>query len=125
MVRVFRLHAQTPSGADAMWKSPGTQNDKDTAALVIFVARTQPLAARAEGPSAFDDVERKTGQACFLVARLHIEAGQVHGADHLVERDLVTLLLVQRDAGGMHGLYGAHRVALDAGNLHQAANRVA
>jgi hypothetical protein len=30
-------------------------------------------------------------EAGFLVARLHIEAGEVHGADDLVERDLVRL----------------------------------
>jgi hypothetical protein len=35
--------------------------------------------------SALDDIQRKPGEAGFLVSRLHIEAGEVHGADHLVE----------------------------------------
>jgi hypothetical protein len=35
--------------------------------------------------SAFDDVQREPGQARLFVARLHIEAGEIHGPDHLIE----------------------------------------
>ena len=43
------------------------------------------------GNSALDDVQGKAGKARLFVPRLHVEAGQVHGADYLVERDLVLL----------------------------------
>ncbi len=45
---------------------------------------------------ALDDVESEAGERGLLVARLHIEAGLVHGGDDLVERKLVV-------AGLMHG----------------------
>jgi len=44
---------------------------------------------RARRQSALDDVQREAGEAGFLVARLHIEAGEVHGSNDLVERDFV------------------------------------
>src|SRR5580698_1566635 len=39
--------------------------------------------------SAFDHIQRETREAGLLVARLHIEAGEIHRADDLIERDLV------------------------------------
>ena len=38
---------------------------------------------------------------------------------------LCSSVFVQRHAAGVDGFHRAHGVALDAGNLHQAADRVA
>src|SRR5580658_800108 len=35
--------------------------------------------------SAFDDIQREPREAGLLVARLHIEAGEIHGSNHLIE----------------------------------------
>src|SRR5699024_5291699 len=47
------------------------------------------------------------------------------GLDHLVQADLVAAIAAEGDARGVDGLDRAHGVALDAGDLHQAADRVA
>src|SRR5690606_34237137 len=75
--------------------------------------------------SALDDVDRRAAAAGFLVLVLHVAAGVAHGADHLVQRDLVLAVAAHGHAHGVDRLDRAHRVALDAGNLHQAADRVA
>jgi|HubBroStandDraft_1064217.scaffolds.fasta_scaffold35472_4 hypothetical protein len=53
---------------------------------------------RSSESSAFDNIQGEPRQARLLVARLHIEPRQVHRANHLIERHLVRLRLVQRDA---------------------------
>src|SRR5690606_26750102 len=55
----------------------------------------------------------------------HVAAGLAHGADHLVQADLVLAVAAQGHAACVDGLHRAHRVALDAGDLHQSADRVA
>src|SRR5580704_7451187 len=79
----------------------------------------------ASSHSTLDYVQRKACEAGLLVARLHIEAGEIHGANHLVERDLVRFGLVHRQARGLHGFGSAHGIALDARNLHQTADGIA
>ena len=75
--------------------------------------------------SALDDIQGKAGKAGLFVARLHIQARQVHGADDLIERYLVCLGLVERDARCMYGLRGSHGVAFDTGNLDEATDGIA
>lgn len=49
------------------------------------VRRQRNISQREARPnSALDHIERKPGEARLLVARLHIEPGQVHRTDHLV-----------------------------------------
>ena len=48
-----------------------------------------------------------------------------HGLNHGVKRDVVCAVAAQRHSSGIDGFYGSHGVALDAGDLHEAANRVA
>src|SRR5271157_6242865 len=45
----------------------------------------EPGQIEASLPLARDHVQGKSGQAGLLVARLHVQPGQVHGADDLVE----------------------------------------
>ena len=52
-------------------------------------------------------------------------AGLAHRLDDLVERDEVGAVAGKRQARRVDRLDRAHRVALDAGNLHQSADRVA
>src|SRR5580698_4889169 len=75
--------------------------------------------------SALDDVEGESGERGLLVAGLHIEAGEVHGANDLIERDLMFFRLLHGNAGGVDGLDGAHGVAFDAGDLNKAADGIA
>src|SRR5690606_27267450 len=77
------------------------------------------------GRSTLDDVHRQPAARGFLVLVLHVAAGVAHGLDDLVERHLVLAVAAQRHARGVDRLHRAHRVALDAGDLHQPADRVA
>src|SRR5690606_27041485 len=52
-------------------------------------------------------------------------AGLAHGADDLVQRDKVPAIAAQGHACSVDDLYRAHGVALDAGHLDQAVDRVA
>src|SRR5260370_23329880 len=74
---------------------------------------------------AFDDVEGEAGKGGFFVAGLHVEAGLVHRGDDLVEGELVVAGFVHGHAAGVDGFDGAHAVALDAGDLDEAADGVA
>src|SRR5690606_19946238 len=80
-----------------------------------------PILAR----SALDDVDRQAPARGFLVLVLHVPAGVAHGLDDLVQADLVLAVAAQGHARGIDGLDRAHGVALDAGDLHQAPDRVA
>ena len=75
--------------------------------------------------SALDDVESEAGEGGFFVTGLHVEAGLVHGGDDLVEGEFVVAGFVHGHAGGVDGFDGAHAVALDAGDLDEAADGVA
>src|SRR5690606_10044085 len=87
-------------------------------------------AERALGPSpsagsALDDVDGQSAAGGLLVRDLHVGARLLHGLDDLVEGDMVAAVAAQRHAGRGHGLDRGHAVALDAGDLDQAAHRVA
>src|SRR5690606_26845952 len=75
--------------------------------------------------SALDDVDGEAAARGFLVLVAHVPAGVAHGLDDLVQRHLVLAVAAHGHAGGIDGLDRAHRVALDAGDLHRAADRVA
>ena len=49
-----------------------------------------------------------------------------HGLDHVVEADFrLARVAVQRELRGCDGFHRAHGIAFDAGDLHQAFDRVA
>src|SRR5215472_16476493 len=75
--------------------------------------------------SALDDVEREAASRGFLIFVLHVRAGLAHRLDRLVERDVVLAVPPDRHAGGRDRLDRRDRVALDARDLNQTANRVA
>ena len=56
---------------------------------------------------------------------MHVAPGLAHGLDAGVEADEVPAVAAQRERGGGDRLDRAEAVALDAGGLHQAGDRVA
>src|SRR5471032_2180088 len=72
-----------------------------------------------------DNVDSQPAQRGFLVLVLHVGAGLAHGFDHFVEADEVGAVTLQCQRSGGDGFDRAHAVALDAGNLHQAADWIA
>src|SRR6187401_2747449 len=72
-----------------------------------------------------DDIHREAGQRGFFVRAAHIASGLLHRLDHLVERDAVLGLVFHRDPRRVNRLHRPDGVALDAWNLHQAADRIA
>src|ERR687893_205863 len=75
--------------------------------------------------SALDDVERQPATGGLLVLVLHVRAGLAHGLDRLVQRDVVPAVAADGHAGRGDGLDRTDGVALDAGDLHEPADRVA
>ena len=82
-------------------------------------------AERAAGPSALDDVDREPALARLLVLRRHVDAGLAHRLDDRVERHVVRAVAAQGETGGGDGGGCRDRVALDARDLHEPADRVA
>src|ERR671916_303990 len=75
--------------------------------------------------SALDDVEGQPATGGLLVLVLHVRTGLAHRLDRLVQRDVVPAVAADGHAGRGDGLDRADGVALDAGDLHQPADRVA
>ena len=71
--------------------------------------------------SALREVDGETAGRGFLVLHAHVAAGLAHGLDAGVERHDVGAVAAQRERGGGDGLDGAEAVALDAGDLDEAA----
>src|SRR4249919_196038 len=90
-------------------------------------SRYRPLSSRKRSMSllALDHVHGEPAARGFLVLFLHVAPGVAHGLDDLVERDPVLAVTTQRHARGVDRLHRTHRIALDAGNLHQAADGIA
>src|SRR5207342_27612 len=90
-------------------------------------SRYRPVSSRKRSMAllAFDHVHGESAARGFLVLLLHVAPGVAHGLDDLVERNPVLAVAAQGHARGIDRLHRAHRVALDAGNLHQAADRIA
>src|SRR5690242_13958610 len=75
--------------------------------------------------SALDDVDGEAASGGLLVLHLHVAAGLAHRLDDLVETDDVRAVAPQGGTRGGDGLDRGDGVALDARDLHQAADRVA
>jgi hypothetical protein len=76
-----------------------------------------PEQGRSFAVSTLDNIQRKPGERSLLVARLHVEASFIHGADDLIEGDFVLVFFGKRHTAGVHRFDRSHRVALDAGDL--------
>src|SRR4051794_6197589 len=92
--------------------------------------RSGQLSVRVNGwdtgaSSALDDVEGQPATGGLLVLVLHVGTGLPHGLDRLVQRDVVPAVAAHGHPGGGDGLDRADGVALDARDLHQAADGVA
>src|SRR5690606_22838571 len=74
---------------------------------------------------ALRDVDREPALAGLLVLAPHVEPGALHHADHLVEGHDALAAGVQGELRRTPGLRDAHRVALDAGGLDEAHDRIA
>src|ERR1700759_5334883 len=75
--------------------------------------------------SALDEIHREPAERRLLVFRLHVGAGLAHGGDDLIERDFVAAVALEGERSGGDSLDGAESVALDTGDLHEAADRIA
>src|SRR3712207_6036560 len=87
--------------------------------------RSEQLSVRVYGwdtgaSSALDDVERQPATGGLLVLVLHVRAGLAHRLDRLVQRDVVPPVAAYGHPGRRDRLDRPDRVALDAGDLHQA-----
>src|SRR6266545_5980613 len=87
--------------------------------------RLVPRTGTAELWSALDDVDGQPAASRLLVLGLHVPPGVAHGLDRLVQADLVTAVAAERQPGGVDRLHAGDRVAFDAGDLDQPADRVA
>src|SRR5262249_48293237 len=84
-----------------------------------------PHIAGKRSRSALDDVHGEPTACSLFVLAAHVGPGPPHRLDHLVERDLVRTVPLKGEARGVDRLHRAHRVALDARHLHEAADRIA
>src|SRR6478735_5134711 len=90
-------------------------------------SRYRPVSSRKRSMAllALDDVHGEPAARGFLVLFLHVATGVAHRLDDLVERHAVLAIPAQGHARSVDRLHRAHRVALDAGNLHEPADGVA
>ena len=56
---------------------------------------------------------------------MHVSASLAHGFDHRIQRYQVLTIAAQRQRGRRHRFDRSQPIALDAGYLHEALNRVA
>src|SRR3546814_18601623 len=75
--------------------------------------------------STLHDAHRQPALRRFLIFVAHVAARLQHRRDHRVEADDVRAVADHRDAAGVDRLDRPHRVALDARDLPQPADRVA
>src|SRR5919112_2973412 len=114
------------------WCSTMSQpcSNRNVLTACTMPGRSWQLSVRVKGrdtgaSSALDDVEGQPATGGLLVLVLHVCAGLAHRLDGLVQRDVVPTVAVQGHARRGDRLDRADRVALDAGDLHQPAHRVA
>ena len=60
----------------------------------------------------------------FPEALVHVDAGLIHGFHNHIEGDPLGIGQEVGQIAGIHGPHGSYGIALDAGNLNQAANGV-
>lgn len=85
-----------------------------------------PRVFRSSGTSsALDDVDRESGAAGLFVTLRHVGPGLAHRLDGGIQRDDVRSVAEKGQPGGHEGRRCRDCVALDAGDLYQAADGVA
>src|SRR5919112_3521020 len=119
-------------GSSNCWCSTMSQPCANRNELTAWTmpGRSGQLRVRVKGcdtgaSSALDDVERQPATGGLLVLVLHVRAGLAHRLDGLVQRDVVPAVPAHGHPRRGDGLDRTHRVALDAGDLHEPADRVA
>src|SRR3712207_5404298 len=119
-------------GSSNCWCSTMSQpcSNRNAATACTMPGRSWQLSVRVNGwdtgaSSALDDVERQPATGGLLVLVLHVHAGLAHGLDRLVQRNVVATVAADGHPGRGDGLDRTDGVALDAGDLHQAPDRVA
>src|SRR5919112_2641068 len=120
------------TGSSNCWCSTMSQpcSNRNVLTACTMPGRSWQLSVRVKGrdtgaSSALDDVEGQPATGGLLVLVLHVCAGLAHGLDRLVQRDVVPAVAAHGHARRGDGLDRADGVALDAGDLHQPADRVA
>src|SRR4029079_6669225 len=109
-------------------RGAGTSLSHSPRSALLFTSAFMLLALRnadAHVQRSFDDVDGETAAGRLLVFVFHVGAGGTHGANDLVQRHEVLAAALEGHAGGVDGLDGRHRVALDAGDLDEPPDRVA
>ena len=92
----FLLH-QCQEKNDMQWKK-GQQLFCASSRFVMRIWTMCSDSGKANADSALDSNHRKPGKAGLLAARLHVEAGRIQVANHLIERDFMRLLFVKPGA---------------------------
>src|SRR5690606_21132257 len=122
----MRVDRHPPIVHDALAARQGVfRPGEDPARAAASGGAGAELQQGAGAPSALDDVDGQAAPGGLLVLVEHVAAGVAHGPDGLVQGDGVAAVAAQGDAGGGDGLDGADGVAPDAGDLDEAADRVA
>src|SRR6185295_7305145 len=93
--------------------------------LAYMVSPELTIVSAVSAKSTFDDVDGQPAARGFFVFGLHVGAGFAHGLDHPVERHFMRTVAALGQARGVDRLDRAHGVPLDAGDLHQTADRIA
>src|SRR4030095_739363 len=109
-------------------RGSGTSLSHNPRSALLFTSAFMLLALRnvdADVQRPFDHVDGQTAAGRLLVLVLHVGAGGAHGSDDLVQRYEVLAAALKGHARGVDGLDGRHRIALDAGDLDDPADRVA
>src|SRR5918997_6145319 len=120
------------SASSNCWCSTMSQpcSNRNELTACTMPGRSAQLSVRVKGwdtgaSSALDDVDRQPAAGGLLVLVLHVRTRLAHGLDRLVQRDVVPSVAADGHASRGDGLDRADGVALDAGDLHQPADRVA
>src|SRR5918997_3679977 len=120
------------TGSSNCWCSTMSQpcSNRNELTACTMPGRSGQLSVRVKGwdtgaSSALDDVEGQPAAGGLLVLVLHVRAGLAHRLDGLVQRDVVPAVAAHGHASRRDGLDRADGVALDAGDLHEPADRVA
>src|SRR5258708_18534487 len=81
--------------------------------------------ATLQSGSTFDNIDRQSPLACFLVFGAHVLTGLAHRFDDGIERHDVNAVPVQCEARCINGFKRTHCISLDARNLHQTPDWIA
>src|SRR5688572_31874426 len=130
--KAVRRNSCPRSASSNCWCSTMSQpcSNRNAVTACTMPGRSWQLGVRVNGwdtgaSSALDDVEGQPATGGLLILVLHVRAGLAHRLDGLVQRDVVPAVAAHGHASRGDGLDRADGVALDAGDLHQPADRVA